>query len=350
MKATENDIQNLNSLYSGRRAFFGDLHNHSNSGGTSDGKCEMSVWRKEMQELGMDFAAILDHRQVRHMYLPEWEDGVFIGGTEPGTAISDFKGEKNGMHYNMLFENSAPLEKLLEAFPEYEFEGGAEGHFVYPLFTYERMRELIAYVKANDGMFVFPHPKLITESDDPLDYFLADETGIEVFYMDIKSEQTELNYKLWCDLLALGKRLWACAGEDLHAHPSTNALTTIYAEEKKNKSYLSHLRVGDFVCGGVGIKMCIGDCLMGGKTDFDGKNLVVSVSDFHRSVVKDGHTYKLVLINDKGFVAEEKVLADSENVFSFEIENCNFYRVEIFDETENLRIAIGNPIWNINIK
>ena len=104
MKATEKDIQKLNSLYGGRRVFFGDLHNHSNSGGTSDGKCELSVWRKEMAELGLDFAAILDHRQVRHMYLPEWEDGVFIGGTEPGTAISDFKGEKNGMHYNMLFE------------------------------------------------------------------------------------------------------------------------------------------------------------------------------------------------------------------------------------------------------
>ena len=27
-------------------------------------------------------------------------------------------------------------------------------------------------------------------------------------------------------------------------------------------------------------------------------------------------------------------------------ENVKFYRAEVFDETRNLRIAIGNPIWN----
>ena len=49
--------------------------------------------------------------------------------------------------------------------------------------------------------------------------------------------------------------------------------------------------------------------------------------------------------NLKGLDASQ-IFADKENVFSFEIENCNFYRTEIFDETEDVRIAIGNPIWN----
>ena len=132
---TENEIKKLESLYTGCKAYHGEMHDHSASGGTSDGKYPLSVWVEEMQQLKMDFAAILDHRQVRHMYLPEWKDGLFLGGSEPGTIISDSKAEKKEIHYNMLFTGPAPLEELLAEFPEFEFEGGPEGHFRYPFFT-----------------------------------------------------------------------------------------------------------------------------------------------------------------------------------------------------------------------
>ena len=346
MNATIKEIEQLNSLYKGRRVFYGDLHNHSASGGTSDGKCTLQGWRDAMEELGMDFAAILDHRQVRHMYLPEWEDGVFIGGTEPGTFISDSRATVNEMHYNILFENSAPLEKLLDEFDEYNFEGGAEGHFIYPEFTMDRMRQLIARIKEYGGVFVYPHPKQIMQSEDPCDYWFADETGIEVFYGDMRNQATKDNYKLWCELLQAGKRVWACAGEDGHSNPTVNVLTTLYAEEKKNSSYLSHVKCGDFVCGSVGIKMCMGDCTMGGVCDFEDKKLVISVGDFHKSVATEGHVYKLVVLDDKGIVAEEVLSLDKDNCFSCVTDNCRFYRAEVIDETENLRIAIGNPIWN----
>ena len=52
---------------------------------------------------GIDFAAILDHRQVRHMYQPVWQDGLFIPGTEPAAVIDDWKAQVNQLHYNMLF-------------------------------------------------------------------------------------------------------------------------------------------------------------------------------------------------------------------------------------------------------
>jgi len=346
MKATANDIKKINDLYAGRRAYFGDLHNHAETGGTSDGHCTLTEWREGMKALGMDFAAILDHRQVRHMYLPEWEDGVFIGGSEPGANISDSKAEVNHMHYNMIFAEPGPFEELLHEFSEFGFTGGMEGHFGYPDFTVARMRELIARIKEKGGFYVFPHPTQITKSDDPLDYWFADETGFEVFYYTMTHPETEANYKLWCTLLDMGKRLWACSGEDAHMAPSTNALTVIYAEEQKNASYLSHLRCGDFICGSVGIRMCIGDILMGGKGSFDGNRLVVSVKDFHNSVVKEGHKYSMVLLNDKGIVAKEEIFTDRENVFAIDTEDCRFYRAEVIDETENLRIAIGNPIWN----
>ena len=95
MYATEKEIAHLAALYEGRRAFYGELHDHAASGGTADGKRILDHWKGAMEALGLDFAAILDHKQVRHMYLPEWEDGVFVGGTEPGTAITDIECELN---------------------------------------------------------------------------------------------------------------------------------------------------------------------------------------------------------------------------------------------------------------
>lgn len=346
MRANENDIIKIDGLYEGRVPFYGELHDHGATGGTSDGKRPLSHWIGALEALKMDFAAILDHRQVRHMYLPEWEDGLFIGGSEPGTRITDSKAEDNSIHYNMVFEGPKPLEELLSEFPEYEFEGGSEGHFKYPRFTTERFCELIDAVKAKGGFFVHPHPKQQMQSSDPLDYWFRDETGIEVFYKDMANKHTENNYKLWTDLLSAGKRLWACAGGDLHKCATDAAMTTIYAEEKKNASYISHLREGDFICGPVGIKMCIGDTKMGGKCDFDSQRLILSVGDFHSSVKFECHSYRVDILDDCGVVYSEEIGCTEPAYFAFDVSDRKFYRAEVFDVTRNLRIAIGNPIWN----
>ena len=166
-------------LYEGCSVYHGELHDHSNSGGTSDGKRTLGEWTEQLESLQMDFAAILDHRQVRHMYLPEWKDGLFIAGTEPGTHIVDSKASVNAMHYNILLPERDRLAELLDEFPEYEFSGGIEGHFVYPTFTRERFGELIDAIKARGGMFVHPHPTLIMQSEDPCDYWFRDETAVD---------------------------------------------------------------------------------------------------------------------------------------------------------------------------
>lgn len=346
MNITEQDIKHLDSLYQNRRAFHGELHDHSASGGTSDGKRPLMHWLGAMEVLKLDFAAILDHRQVRHMYLPEWQDGVFIAGTEPGAKISDSHAQDPVIHYNMLFEKSEQLEDLLHEFSEFEFSGGKEGHFKYPSFTRDRMRELIEAVRARGGLWVHPHPKQQMKADDPLEYWFADETGIEVFYFDFRHRYTEENYALWTTLLSMGKRVWACAGCDMHACAHDTALTTIYAEEKSNAAYLSHLHVGDFVCGPVGIRMSIGDTLMGGRCEFEGQRLVLSVGDFHRSVKNPLHTYRVDLFNDCGLVCSQEISCTETAYLAIDTEDCKFYRAEVFDTTENVRIAIGNPIWN----
>ena len=336
----------LLGLYENRRPFHGEMHDHSASGGTSDGKCPFAEWPEKMKALKMDFAAILDHRQVRHMYLPEWEDGLFIPGTEPGTAISDSTAPNAHMHYNILLPDRDLLEGLLNEFPEYEFTGGVEGHFIYPEFTRERFGQLIDAVMARGGFFVHPHPKQVMISDNPLDYWFRDETGIEVFYMDMDSEHTKANYPLWLSLLAAGKRIFACAGGDKHAQPGVGALTTIYSEALASASILPHLRAGDFTCGPVGIRMCVGDTKTGGQCAFEGKKLTVCVSDFHESVKFENHSYRLDILTDEGVICSAPVSCREENFVSIDAPDCAFLRAEVFDETRGLRIAVGNPIWN----
>lgn len=341
------DKRYLESFYQGCSVYHGELHDHSNSGGTSDGKLPFEEWPGKLAALKMDFAAILDHRQVRHMYLPEWEDGLFIAGTEPGTHISDSNAEVNGMHYNILLPHRDELASLLEAFPEYGFTGGTEGHFEYPDFTRERFCRLIDAVKARGGLFVHPHPRQVMQSENPCDYWFRDETGMEVFYNDMESEKTKANYLLWTALLEAGKRIWPCAGCDKHSEPGDSALTTIYASEKSSAGFLKHLSKGDFTCGPVGIRMCIGDTVSGGSCVFDHKKLIICVDDFHVSVRKPENTYRLDILSDQGVVRSQMIRCDEPAWLVLDTENARFYRAEVFDETRKLRIAVGSPIWNI---
>jgi hypothetical protein len=346
MIANQNDIELLEKQYEGRRPFFGELHDHAATGGTSDGQRTLDHWLGAMEALKLDFAAILDHKQVRHMYLPQWEDGTFIGGSEPGASVIDENQKKRSLHYNMIFEGPEPLEKLLSMFPEYKFSGGTEGHFEYPRFTPERFVELIEAIRELGGFFVHPHPKQVMRSDDPLDFWFADRTGIEVFYVSMDSKYTQDNYKLWCDLLALGKRVWATAGGDEHKCASNKALTTIYAEEKSNRSYISHLREGDIVCGPVGIRMCMEDTLMGSSCNFEKKRLVACIKDFHPSVVYPGAQYRVDLLSSEGVVESHTMTACEPLYLAYDTSDVDFYRIEVWDTLKDLRIGISNPIWN----
>ncbi|MBQ4228050.1 MAG: hypothetical protein II697_07565 [Clostridia bacterium] len=342
------DMSDLLRLYEGCKVFHGEMHDHSDSGGTSDGKCPLAEWPKKMRALRMDFAAILDHRQIRHLYQPVWEDGLFIPGTEPGTHILDSAAEDNAMHYNILLPRRELLEPLLNSFPEYQFSGGTEGHFRYPDFTRARFCELIDAVKALGGLFVHPHPKQVMRSADPLDYWFRDETGIEVFYISMDSEETKENYALWLKLLASGKRVWACAGCDMHSEPRDTALTTLYAPSRSAASFLEQLTTGNFTCGPVGVRMALGDTKSGGRCAFSGKRLIVCIGDFHQSVLDPSHDYRADILNERGVVYSAPVSPTEDNWFSLVADDCAFYRAEVFDTTKNLRIAVGNPIWNLS--
>ena len=366
MRANEKDIAHLKELYEGRTLIYGDLHNHGATGGTSDGKRPLSHWLGALEALNMDFVSILDHKQVRHMYLPEWDDTVFIGGSEPGTMITDIDAKNKGMHYNMIFSTAEPLMQLLSEFPEFKFEGGREGHFIYPSFTKARFTELVKAVLLKGGFFVHPHPKQVMDSQNPEDYWFSDETGIEVFYGDMRNIHTEANYKLWCDLLAMGKRIFVCAGEDGHLCARDTALTSIFTEDRHSATLISHLRRGDFVCGSVAMRMCVGETKMGGKCSFNGERLVLAIGDdevydrnsqrpvskgsvggFHKSIANPEHKYRVEILDDKGRIFSEEIECGEFAFFAIDTSSdAAFYRAEVYDANTNLRIAIGNPIWN----
>lgn len=348
--AGEADIQQLEKLYEGRQPYQGELHDHADTGGTSDGKMKLEDWKMNLLVNDMDFATFADHRQVLHMRLPEWDNNLFIGGTEACTWIIDSKATQNKLHYNMLFTSPEGLENVLTTFPVmFSYYGD---HFSYFEFTTKQFEELAKFVTENDGFFVHVHPKgkSYLVSDDPLDYYFGEHTGVEVlcgFYGNMTAQENQDAYKLWTDLLALGKKVYATSGSDSHNASNTVSLTTIYAESADAPTYLKRVKQGDFTAGPVGIRMSIGDTCTGGTTAFAGKRLVISVGQFHSRECLPGHTYRIDLYSDKGLVTSQEIPGTGVSYMALDADDSvKFYRAEVYDVTSDYQVAIGNPIWN----
>lgn len=350
--ASQADIDLLDSLYAGREAYHGELHDHANTGGTSDGKNTLREWKDEMALIkDMDFATIADHRQVLHMRLEEWDNSLFIGGTEASTFISDSKATQNRIHYNMLFAEPEGLENVLNAFPvKYQY---INDHFTYPSFLTEEMIQVIETIQENGGFFVHVHPlgDKYMISDDPLDYVFVDGMGFEVlcgYYGNMSAKDNQEAYEYWKQILAAGRRVYATSGSDSHRLSNTVSLTTIYSEKQDAKTYLDHVRAGDFTAGPVGIRMCVGDTKMGGSCSFAGQRLVISTGDFHSKEYDPTHTYRVDVYDEKGLVCSQELAGEERAYFAIDADPASkLYRVEVYDVTEDYIFALGNPIWNI---
>ena len=154
-------------------------------------------------------------------------------------------------------------------------------------------------------------------------------------------------YKVWTDLLALGKRVYATAGSDSHKVSNTVSLTTIYSDKKDATALLNNVRNGDFTAGPIGIRMSIGDTCTGGETSFAGKRLVVSVGEFHSKECKSDDTYRLDLYRDNTLVHSQEIPYGEVSYIALDADpNASFYRAEVYNVTKNYQVSIGNPIWN----
>jgi hypothetical protein len=370
----------LQEQYANTVAYQGELHDHAATGGTSDGKNTLTEWLDGMKKLDMDFATLVDHKQYLHMELPEWDNKYFIGGTELAVGVSDLAAAtQNKAHINIIFYDPMDLKAAIEEYDAYDSKGGFKAqwyaedysgtdaeklaggwHFEY-LFgatapTKADMAKLVEIVKKHNGAFVHVHPTSgsYIKSTDPLDYWFADYTGLEIYYTiysDRNNSATEKNYKLWKELLLLGKKVWATAGNDEHAAPANKALSTIYSPKQDAKEFVERVATGNFSAGHVGVQMVVGDQVMGYETDFTGKSLAFRVGDFHSSVYDPTHTYKAVLIADEEVLEQWEISCEEPFYYTCTADaSVHYYRVEVYDVTTGEMLALGNPIWNTAVQ
>ena len=346
----DRDMSALDSMYEGRSVYRGDLHVHTNCGGTSDGTLPMSEWPAQMDALEIDFAAVVDHRQMRGFFLPEWDDLRFLIGTEPGATIENFNASRHGMrgiHYNMLFPHKYGLAMVLANFPEFKFSGDElTGSFKYFTATKERYMELFEYVRSIGGMVVHPHPKQLLVSNDPLDYYIGEHTYLETIYGSVYGHATRKNYQLWQDILALGKRVYASGGSDSHSVAMNTALSSFYTKERAIPAFYERMRAGDFNVGSVGIKMCIDEHPMGSEIEYrDGMKLSVRIEDFFHHEWRENTVYALRVFTDKGIAYCSEFNGKEPQELQLEVQKRDFYRVDVYDITHDCVVAVGNPIW-----
>ena len=342
------DPSAIDAYYAGCRAYYGDLHTHSNAGGTSDGKTLLSDWVARMDEVGLDFAAMVDHRQMRGFFLPEWDDTRFLYGTEPGSSFTDLAHlPNNTFHYNMIFPHKYGLAMVLANFPEFQFSGDElTGSFRYPNFTKERFMELNDYIRSIGGILVHAHPKLLLASNDPLDYYAGEHSYLETIVNAYSAPGAFRSCDLWDKILKTGKHMYASGGSDTHSTVTNGCPSTFYTEKRYHKDFIDRMYAGDFTVGGVGVRMMIDGHPMGSELTYrKGMTLTLRVGDFHPATFRENTAYELQILTDKGVAYSSLFSGKETQELALLCEDRMYYRVEIWDRTRGYRVAVSNPIW-----
>ena len=340
------DFSARDALYAGKKAYYGDNHGHSDSGGTSDGKTTPEQWLQAMPQLGIDFLGLMDHRQVRHQYLPCFDERFFLYGSEPAGI---WKQPEQIFHYLMLFQKRESLEELLEQFPDvFRFTGGTEGHFEYIPVERARFAQVVEAIRARGGAFVHPHPKQVMDSPDIADYSFGDGTAIETIYCcsypEALNPHTVDNYRLWLQLLAAGHKVYNTATADAHGEPTNAGVNTVYAAEQKGAAFVQRLIAGDVTAGFVGIKMAVDGAPMGSTLPYaEGQTLCVRIDDAHPQLFEAEESYRVDIHTERG-IAYSAPLTPGFAV-ALPVQKRSFYRVEVLRERDGSPAAIGNPIW-----
>ncbi len=337
----------LEALYAGRKPYHGDFHTHTNSGGSSDGNTPLSEFIEQIKAHGLDFAAIVDHKQMRHFFLPEWDEKYCICGTEPGLSISDRPGIGGKLHYTMIFPDKTGLAKVFEAFPEFEFTGTKEeGRYIYHKFNSKRFCELGEYIWSIGGLMSHAHPRQVMVSDDPMDYYFGDHVALETVHENVNSFSTKQNRDLWISLLKMGKRVRTHGSSDTHREAKNCAITTVYAPKHHSTDIFNTIRSGDCTAGAVGIQMSIDDCVMGGHLPYrDGQQLLIKVGHFYPALKKADTVYCLKVYTDRGLAYASEFNGEMPQELALPVQKRSYYRVEITNESDNLIVALSNPIW-----
>ena len=341
------DFTPLEKLYAGLQCFHGDFHCHSNSGGTSDGQTPIEEYVEGMKKLQMDFAAIVDHRQMRHFFLPAWDERYMICGTEPTCVLDEpeLPVHQRKMDYTMIFPNKEGLAKVLEKFPNFGYTGGIEGNYQYYNHTRPELQEIGEYIYSIGGLMSHAHPKQLMACKDPLRYYFGDHVALETVQGHPAALTTRHNRQLWISLLQLGKRVKTHGSSDSHGPVSCSGQTTVYCAKHHSTDIFNTVRSGNCTAGAVGIQMSIDDAVMGSVTKFrEGQTLYVRAQDFHPNRWKENTVYSLRIYTDRGLAWVKEFDGTAMDV-ALPVQKRMFYRVEVYNETDDHVEALSNPIW-----
>lgn len=345
-EAVAADFAPLDALYADMTAFHGDAHAHTNSGGTSDGKTPLGEFVQQLKALDLDFAAVVDHRQMRHFFLPQWDESMLICGSEPSVLLAEKEGGPfDSLHYNMLFPDKKGLKQVLDAFPEFAYTGGTDGSFRCPRFSEERFRRLGEFIYEIGGLMAHAHPKQQMICDDPLAYYFGDRVALETVCGNVAGYGTKKNRDLWVTLLCMGKKLRTYGSTDTHAQARDDGQTTLYAKNRHSREFFHAIRQGNCTAGAAGIQMAIDKTVMGGQRAFrEGMILRIRVGDFHKAWKQDA-AYRLNIYTDKGLAYAREFFGTQGVKLALKVKNRAFYRAEITNESDGELAALGNPIW-----
>ena len=363
--ASSADLSNLNTLYDGLTLYRGDLHEHAdqpynNWNHVATNEVSYTEYAAQIDELGIDFAASLNHHETAHIDDANWVRAKFVYGTEAGTEIVSGNAGSGGgkIHFDILFKDKADLQYIINKYMS-SFDA-VTGEYEYTTaFTRAGFTQMIDEVMSMGGFFNIPHPGANDYSDNGMDYWFADGIGIHVIthsYWDAASNGAQRD--LWISLLNAGKKVYATAGTDEHnalTGTSSNstpfglrALTSVYAGSSAatdKGNLIPYLRQGVFTAGDADIQMCVGSgTKMGGTCSFDGKDLVIRIAE------KGSNKYRVNVLSNEGLVYSRELKVGSNTEIRLPADSsAMYYRVEIIDTTmthPGVVVAYGNPIWN----
>ena len=322
-------IVQLQQLYSGTNGVTGQLV--SDAGQSPS----LEAWKEQLTAAGMNFVSVPG--QGRNPVSENWDSNAFIAGLEATLTVDGTK-----VDCNFLFADETQLCNVLSYGDVFTYDASAKTFTVKDVDA-ATFVALVEQVRANDGLVLLSDPKQtgMADSQDALDYWYTDGVAMDVFH----TADSQQNYKLWTDLLAEGKRVWAAASNAAQPVGQGNVIA-LQAAKNSAQAYMQKLASGNYSCGPVAILMAVGDAPMGSSIDFTGKELAFCVDEAVTGVLEDGHTYRLDLISSKGVL--QSWAYNGRTMFKVVEADVNqaFYRMELVDETTGQILSLSNPIWN----
>lgn len=294
----------------------GDLHGHSEH---SDGKYDIGNVINIAKLHGMDFMFLTDHNTFTQ------NDCITYGNTPlviPGMEWTHYDGHCNFLGVKRPINNFVSNDK-------------------------KKTIEIMEEAKRNGALVILNHPFCPNCGwkwgfDVPYDC-------IEIWNGPIKKAEYDA-IAWWNSKLAEGEKIPIVGGSDSHKNEffrmTGTPSTFLYSESKGQSDIIKAIKNGhgfiSYCPTGPVIEFSAQDAIMGDTIEL--KENMIAFAKVYNLTAKD----VIKLISDKGVEKEINVSDECTKVFTFDIKNRIFYRIEVWREIIPMFLSlasISNPIY-----